>query len=98
MTTETKKNFWFYVKEIGKFTLSTALTFLPEIIGATTPEYTVLGKIGGFAGYAWQMYGFRDKYVKDVLPQYIGKVMDSIPNSITGVRGSKSDNLPSGLR
>jgi len=87
------KKIWWYVKEGAILTGSTALAFLPEIL-SQFKDYTVAAKLAVPVAIIWRGLKLRDRYVKDTLPEFATKVLDKVPDSITGVKGSK---LPGGL-
>lgn len=87
------KKIWFYVKEGAIFTLSTAITFLPEIL-SQFKDYTIAAKAALPLTVIWRSLEMRKKYMQNTLPEFATKVLDKVPNSITGVKGSQ---LPSGL-
>jgi len=97
-----KKNIWWYVKEGAIFLGSTAIAFLPEIIGGATDagilkDYTLVSKAVPFISMGWRSMKLRKWYMEDVLPETMTKFLDKVPDPITGVKGSKKQ-LPSGLR
>lgn len=58
------------------------------------PSYTTANKVGTFitgsVGIAITWFGIKQGYQSDNLPSGITKIMDKVPDSITGVKGSKS--------
>lgn len=77
--------------------LSTAVAYVPDIapyaIQKFIPEHTLVFKlapfIGGCLSAIWGSLGLRKSYKKDELPGGITKVLDKIPDSITGKKGSE---------
>lgn len=75
--------------------LSAMLAYVPDILPIAlqkfTPEHTLVFKlapmIGGVLSAIWASMGLRKGYKKDELPSGITKVMDKIPDVITGVKG-----------
>lgn len=88
MAEEDKRTFWWYAAELGKTLAITAVGFTPEIL-KLFPEHTVAFKLAIPIGFAVQMFRNRIKYEKNNLPSGVTKHFDKIPNSITGIKGSK---------
>lgn len=99
MTETKKKNLWYYIKNVGQTVGAAAFAFLPEIL-QLFPEYTLVFKASAVAGAIWKAKNIKEDYLKDNLPNGVAKILDKVPNSITGERGSKNatSELPSGLR
>jgi hypothetical protein len=77
-------------KTIGQGLAITAVTFAPEIL-RIFPEHTMVFKLAVPIGFMIKFLWMRKDYKKDVLPSGITKVMDKIPDAVTGEKGS--DNL-----
>lgn len=88
---EQKIKFW-QRKELWGAAL-TLLSISPELINSVVnigllPEYTLIAKLATPIGLILTVLGLRSGYKSDNLPGGITKVMNKIPDSITGVRGS----------
>lgn len=90
---KSKHNIWYYLKQGGIFAASTAIAFLPEILGQFA-DHTLAFKIAMPISIAWQTTKLRDNYMKNTLPNMMTKFLDKVPDGVTGVKGSK---LPSGI-
>jgi len=88
MSEQQKHNFKWWLKTVGQVTLTTAITFAPEILHIF-PEETLAFKLALPIGFALKMLAMKTEYQKDVLPSGMTKLIDSVPNSVTGVKGSK---------
>lgn len=92
MNEETKKVKWYQRKEVWGTAL-TLLSFSPELIHSFVdvgflPEYTIVAKLATPIGLILTALGLRSGYKDNNLPGGITKVMDKMPDNITGVRGS----------
>jgi hypothetical protein len=64
------------------------LTVLSAGLELFAAPHTLGYKAGILIGVGLSVWGFRKGYQADNLPSGISKVMDRIPDKITGVRGS----------
>jgi len=88
-----KKIKWWKRKEVHALALG-LVSLVPEIVKPVLthafPENTLLFQLATPIGMAfslvWGALGLRDGYKSDNLPQGIRKVMDKIPDKITGER------------
>lgn len=92
MDEQTNKVKWYQRKEVWGTAL-TLLSFSPEIVNSFVdigllPEYTLVAKLATPIGLILTALGLRSGYKDDNLPGGLTKVMDKIPDSVTGVRGS----------
>jgi hypothetical protein len=85
-----KKKIWFWTKTIAQGVAVTAVTFAPEIM-QIFPEHTLVFKLALPAGFLLKYLFVRKDYKKDQLPSGITKLLDKIPDSITGQRGSTNE-------
>ena len=88
MPEEQKKNLWWWTKLALQGLATTAVAFTPEIL-QLFPEHTVAFKLAIPAGFFIKFLMTRESYKKDELPGGITKLMDKIPDKVTGVKGCK---------
>lgn len=86
MSNEEKHNLLWWTKTVGQVTLTTAITFAPEIL-KIFPEHTLAFKLALPIGFFLKMVAMRTEYGKDELPSGMTKMMDKIPDKITGEKG-----------
>lgn len=59
------------------------------------PDHTVAHQVGTFCnasvGIAVTWFGVKKGYQSDNLPSGLSKVLDKVPDSITGIRGIKNE-------
>lgn len=81
--------------------LSAMVAYVPDVapwaIQEIAKEHTLIFKlapiIGGVLSSIWASTGLRKGYQNDELPSGVTKVLDKIPDSITGKKGeTKNDN------
>lgn len=82
-----KKAKWYQRKEIWGAVL-TSLSSVLMLFPQQTTTYKVGAGIGIFLGGITTVLGLQNGYESDNLPSGITKVMDQIPDSLTGVKGS----------
>jgi len=87
MSDQEKHNLWWWTKTVGQVTLTTAITFAPEILGIF-PEHTLAFKLALPVGFFLKTIAMKSDYMKDKLPSGLTKMMDKIPNKYTGEKGS----------
>jgi hypothetical protein len=83
--------------------LSAVIAYIPDVapwaLQKITAEHTIVFKlapmIGGLLSAIWASTGLRKGYQKDELPAGITKVMDKIPDSLTGIKGESKADGPS---
>jgi len=75
---------WYKRKE----TWGAALTTLSSVL-VLFEQKTVAYKVGIVLGVGLTAFGLRKGYKADNLPSGVTEVMDSIPNILTGKKGSK---------
>lgn len=89
------KDALWWLKTVGQGLAVTAVMFAPEIL-RIFPEETLAFKlalpIGAFLKFMWM----KKEYQKNVLPTGMTKVMDTIPNEITGEKGSIKTDATNG--
>lgn len=86
MSDKEKYTLWWYLKTGGQVALTTAITFAPEIL-KIFPEHTLAFKLALPIGFFLKMVAMRTEYGKDELPSGMTKMMDKIPDKITGEKG-----------
>lgn len=86
MSNEEKHNLLWWTKTVGQVTLTTAITFAPEILGIF-PEHTLAFKLALPIGFFLKALSMKTQYGKDTLPSGMTKMMDKIPDKITGEKG-----------
>lgn len=96
---EKKKNIWWYIKEGLIFAGASLLTFAPEVVQGLTKldvlkDYTMVSQAALPAAVLWRTLKIRKNYMQNTLPNFITKLMDKVPDKVTG---EKSTKLPSGL-
>jgi hypothetical protein len=85
-----KKNFWYWLGQAAIGVASIAVTFSDNILGASFPEHTWVNQMAIPIGAATKFLWDRVLYTKDALPgKSHNKVYDALPNTFTGIRGSK---------
>lgn len=81
--------------------LSAVIAYVPDVapwaLQKIAAEHTLVFKlapmIGGVLSAIWASTGLRKGYQKDELPSGVTKVLDKIPDSLTGRKGeSKNDS------
>ena len=92
MQQESTKVKWYKRKEVWGTAL-TLLSFSPELINSVVdvgllPEYTLVAKLATPIGLILTALGLRAGYKDNNLPGGLTRVMDKIPDNISGVKGS----------
>lgn len=92
MSDQPAKVRWYQRKEVWGTAL-TLLSFSPELINSVVdigllPEYTLVAKLATPIGLILTAFGLRSGYKDNNLPGGLTKLMDKVPDSITGVKGS----------
>lgn len=82
---------WYQRKEVWGTAL-TLFSFSPELINSVVdigllPEYTVVAKLATPIGLILTALGLRSGYKSNNLPGGLTRLMDKVPDSITGVKG-----------
>lgn len=88
MPEQKKQTVWWWTKTVLQGLATTAISFTPEILGLF-PEHTLAFKLAIPAGFLVKYLVTKTHYEKDTLPSGVAAQLDKVPNSITGVRGSK---------
>lgn len=86
---------WYQRKEVWGTAL-TLLSFSPELINSfvdvgVLPEYTIVAKLATPIGLILTALGLRSGYKDNNLPGGLTKLMDKVPDRISGVKGSGLD-------
>lgn len=89
-----KKTLW-WLKTAAQGLAVTAITFAPEIL-QVFPEQTLAFKLALPIGFLVKFLWMKSEYKQDVLPSGMTKVMDKIPDSVTGEKGSTKPSDDSG--
>lgn len=90
MAAKSNKKKWYLRKEVWGAAL-TGVSSLLMLFPNFTTAYKIGAGIGIAVGTAKTVEGLKTGYESDNLPSGISKVMDAIPDSITGTRGIKSN-------
>lgn len=93
-----KKPWWKTAESIGAGLLG-LVAFAPELIDGLVKtdilkDYTLVAKLALPLSILVKAFGLKKQYLLDNLPSSLTKLLDKVPDSITGVKGSA---LPSGL-
>ncbi len=84
---EIKGTLW-WLKTAAQGLAVTAITFAPEIL-QVFPEQTLAFKLALPIGFLVKFLWMKREYKQDVLPTGMTSMMDRVPDSITGVKGSE---------
>lgn len=87
MSDNQKYTLWWWLKTGSQIALTTAVTFAPEIL-QIFPEHTLAFKLALPVGFFLKAIAMRTEYGKDTLPSGMTKMMDRIPDNITGKKGN----------
>jgi len=79
-------------------TALTLLSFSPEIVNSFVtvgllPEHTLVARLAAPIGLILTAFGLRAGYRDNNLPGGLTKVMDKIPDNISGVKGSGNEKI-----
>lgn len=89
-----RKEFWGPVIAAASALLPYVPDAVPFAIKKIFPDHTFIVQlaqpIGVVLGAVWTSLGLRKGYKADNLPSGLTKVMDKIPDSVTGVKGENS--------
>ena len=88
MSDQQKHNLIWWLKTVGQAAGTVLVAYAPEIL-QLFPEQTLLFKLALPIGFMLKLMFLRKDYKADGLPDGLSKVMDKIPNKITGIKGSK---------
>jgi len=91
-----KISFW-KRKEVWGAAL-TLLSFSPEIVNSFVdigilPEYTIVAKLATPIGLILTALGLRSGYKDDNLPGGLTRMLDKIPDNISGVKGIRNEKF-----
>ena len=93
-----KKSFWYWLGNTAVGLLGTAVYFSDAIIPEVFPEKTIAHKLAIPISYGIKYLWDSWKYRKGELHPTAEKLLDKLPNAITGKKGSLvKGELPSGL-
>ncbi len=87
MSDKEKYTLWWYLKTGGQVALTTAITFAPELL-QILPKHTLLFKLALPIGFFLKAMKMKTEYGKDTLPSGMTKMMDKIPDNLTGKKGN----------
>lgn len=87
MSDQDKHNLKWWLKTGTQVLVTTAISFAPEIL-QVFPEHTVAFKLALPIGFALKLFMVKADYKKDILPSGMTRLMDKVPDSLTGVKGS----------
>ena len=82
-----KNNFWYWLGQTALGLVSIAVTFSPQIL-EVFPDHTVVNQFAIPIGLGMKFIWDSWKYRRNTLPESQTKLLDIIPNGITGVKGS----------
>lgn len=90
------KDYKWWLKTIGEALLWTGGYYATEILQVfpdNTIAHQVAIPVGFMIGFmVRKAIGTKSEYKQDTLPSGLSRVLDKIPNSITGIRGSDNIN------